>query len=47
MSNIKKDHENRNVHSDSDNLSLDDMIGRYSAVERIDSVELKHAFKNR
>ena len=27
-------------------LSLDDMIGRYSANEKIDSVKLKHDFKN-
>ncbi len=27
-------------------LSLDDMIGRYSAKEKIDSVKLKHDFKN-
>ena len=27
-------------------LSLEDMIGRYSADEKIDSVELKHDFKN-
>lgn len=27
-------------------LSLDDMVGRYSAVENIDSVKLKHDFKN-
>lgn len=27
-------------------LSLDDMVGRYSACEKIDSVKLKHDFKN-
>lgn len=27
-------------------LSLDDMIGRYTAIENIDSVKLKHDFKN-
>ena len=27
-------------------LSLDDMVGRYSAIEKIDSVKLKHDFKN-
>lgn len=27
-------------------LSLDDMVGRYSAREKIDSVKLKHDFKN-
>ena len=27
-------------------LSLEDMIGRYSANEKIDSVKLKHDFKN-
>lgn len=27
-------------------LSLEDMIGRYSANETIDSVKLKHDFKN-
>ncbi|WP_298521779.1 AbrB/MazE/SpoVT family DNA-binding domain-containing protein [uncultured Methanobrevibacter sp.] len=28
------------------NLTLEDMIGRYSANEKINSVKLKHAFKN-
>lgn len=28
------------------NLTLDDMVGRYSANEKIDSVKLKHSFKN-
>ena len=28
------------------NLSLDEMVGRYSAIEPINSVELKHEFKN-
>lgn len=27
-------------------LAIEDMIGRYSAVEKIDSVQLKHDFKN-
>ena len=27
-------------------LTLDEMIGKYSAVEKIDSVKLKHEFKN-
>lgn len=27
-------------------LTLDEMIGKYSAVENIDSVKLKHDFKN-
>lgn len=27
-------------------LSLDDMVGRYAAVENIDSVKLKHDFKH-
>jgi len=27
-------------------LSLDDMVGRYEAQEKIDSVKLKHDFKN-
>ncbi|AMD17768.1 hypothetical protein TL18_06905 [Methanobrevibacter sp. YE315] len=27
-------------------LTLDEMIGKYSAVEDIDSVKLKHEFKN-
>lgn len=27
-------------------LSLDEMVGRYSAIEPVNSVELKHEFKN-
>ncbi|WP_458456566.1 hypothetical protein [Methanobrevibacter sp.] len=27
-------------------LTLDEMVGKYSAVENIDSVKLKHDFKN-
>lgn len=35
--------ENRKLEKD---LSLDDMVGRYSAFEKIDSVKLKHEFKD-